>query len=126
MSVNFILKVPLETKKHIICTCKLCLMRETTAIKGCEQALMGYSIGVKLKKKSINCEKPPPSGHRLYPHSQGSQKLCDQSIFMTLDYLNNHLKNVFFNQRILFKPCLALYFRKSKMLVWSSGCFFLS
>lgn len=53
MSVNFILKVPLETKKHIICTCKLCLMRETTAIKGCERALMGYSIGVKLKKKAL-------------------------------------------------------------------------
>ena len=51
MSVNFLLKVPLETKKHIICTCKLCLMRETTATKGCERALMGYSIGVKLKKK---------------------------------------------------------------------------
>lgn len=28
-------------------------MRETTAIKGCERALMGYSIGVKLKKKAL-------------------------------------------------------------------------
>lgn len=27
-------------------------MRETTATKGCERALMGYSIGVKLEKKN--------------------------------------------------------------------------